>query len=318
MTGRDDRPSFIQRIIEVFLEGSLSVMLLLLSLLAGAVALGLTPREEDPQIEVPAADVMIDVPGATAEEVERQVTSQLEKLVLEIPGVEHVYSVSRDHGAVVTVRFHVGQDWEESLVKLHDKVAAHLDAVPEAVRGWVVKPVSVDDVAILNLTLWSDRLDDHSLRRVAEELARRLKRLSSTGAVSVIGILPGFWLLNSIGERTVAGLANPVFFTATAMIGMIALAGIAVRNAILLIEFVHEAQRSGMELQDALIRAGSVRFRAIFLTAGTAMLAALPITLDPIFSGLAWALIFGLLVSTAFTLVVIPVTYWLVYGPSEP
>jgi multidrug efflux pump subunit AcrB len=111
----------------------------------------------------------------------------------------------------------------------------------------------------------------------------------------------------------VGGYPDPVFFTATAMIGMIALSGIAVRNAILLIEFVHVALEQGVSLRAALLQAGAVRSRAIVLTAGTAMLAAIPITLDPIFSGLAWALIFGLSVSTVFTLFVVPVTYDLVY-----
>jgi multidrug efflux pump subunit AcrB len=131
--------------------------------------------------------------------------------------------------------------------------------------------------------------------------------------LTVIGILPGFWLLNALGGAPVGGHPNPVFFTATAMIGMIALSGIAVRNAILLIEFVHEALRRGESLREALLLAGAVRTRPILLTAGTALLSAVPITLDPIFSGLAWALIFGLLVSTAFTLFVVPVTYDLIY-----
>ncbi|MCX7017359.1 MAG: efflux RND transporter permease subunit, partial [Candidatus Sumerlaeota bacterium] len=131
--------------------------------------------------------------------------------------------------------------------------------------------------------------------------------------LTMIGIMPGFWLLNILGHGPVGGFPNPTFFTATAMIGMIALSGIAVRNAILLIEFVHESLKRGDDLRTALLTSGAVRFRPIFLTAGTAMLAAWPITLDPIFSGLAWALIFGLFVSTAFTLLVIPVTYDLVY-----
>ena len=135
--------------------------------------------------------------------------------------------------------------------------------------------------------------------------------------LTMIGIMPGFWLLNRVSATTVGGFPNPVFFTATAMIGMIALSGIAVRNAILLIEFAHERLRDGHELRDALLSCGAVRFRPIFLTAGAAMLAAWPITLDPIFSGLAWALIFGLFVSTLFTLVVIPVTYDLVYRDRE-
>jgi multidrug efflux pump subunit AcrB len=131
--------------------------------------------------------------------------------------------------------------------------------------------------------------------------------------LTFIGIMPGFWLLNAVVGGTVAGFPNPTFFTATAMIGMIALAGIAVRNAILLIEFLHVALGRGVELREALLEAGAVRMRAIVLTAGTAMLAAIPITLDPVFSGLAWALIFGLVVSTAFTLLIVPVTYYLVY-----
>jgi multidrug efflux pump subunit AcrB len=132
--------------------------------------------------------------------------------------------------------------------------------------------------------------------------------------LTMIGIMPGFWLLNLIGGGNIGGYANPTFFTATAMIGMIALSGIAVRNAILLIEFVHIALARGASLHDSLLRAGAVRTRAILLTAGTAMLAAAPITLDPVFSGLAWALIFGLVVSTGFTLLVVPVTYYLVYA----
>jgi multidrug efflux pump subunit AcrB len=131
--------------------------------------------------------------------------------------------------------------------------------------------------------------------------------------LTMIGIVPGFWLLNALTGGLVDGFPDPVFITATAMIGMIALSGIAVRNAILLIEFVHVALENGLSLRDGLLQAGAVRSRAIVLTAGTAMLAAIPITLDPIFSGLAWALIFGLSVSTVFTLLVVPVTYDLVY-----
>jgi len=131
--------------------------------------------------------------------------------------------------------------------------------------------------------------------------------------LTFIGIMPGFWLLNVLTGGAIGGYANPPFFTATAMIGMIALSGIAVRNAILLIEFLHLSLAAGASLREALLRAGAVRTRAILLTAGTAMLAAAPITLDPVFSGLAWSLIFGLLVSTAFTLVLVPITYDLVY-----
>jgi multidrug efflux pump subunit AcrB len=131
--------------------------------------------------------------------------------------------------------------------------------------------------------------------------------------LTLIGIMPGFWLLDVLGGGEIAGFANPTFFTATAMIGVIALSGIAVRNAILLIEFLHRALARGAALREALLEAGAVRVRPIALTAGAALLAAIPIAFDPIFSGLAWALIFGLVVSTAFTLVVVPIVYELVY-----
>jgi multidrug efflux pump subunit AcrB len=132
--------------------------------------------------------------------------------------------------------------------------------------------------------------------------------------LSVIGIMPGFWLLNQLGERVVDGFSNPVLFTATAMIGMIALAGIVVRNSLILIEFIHMALREGKSLQEALLIAGAVRMRPIFLTAGTTLLGNMVITLDPIFSGLAWAIIFGIAASTLLTLFVIPVLYSLVYA----
>jgi multidrug efflux pump subunit AcrB len=131
--------------------------------------------------------------------------------------------------------------------------------------------------------------------------------------LTVIGIMPGFWLLNLATGTTVGGHVNPVYFTATAMIGMIALAGIADRNAILLLDFIAQVRARGASLKEALIESGAVRFRPILLTAGSAMLGAWPITLDPVFSGLAWALIFGLVVSTAFTLLLVPVVYWMLY-----
>jgi multidrug efflux pump subunit AcrB len=132
--------------------------------------------------------------------------------------------------------------------------------------------------------------------------------------LTMIGIMPGFWLLNLVLNRPVGGYDTPVFFTATAMIGMIALAGIVVRNSIILIDFIHHALRRGTPLKEAIIESGAVRLRPILLTAGAALLGNWIITLDPIFSGLAWAIIFGVFASTAFTLVVIPVVYWLIYG----
>jgi multidrug efflux pump subunit AcrB len=128
--------------------------------------------------------------------------------------------------------------------------------------------------------------------------------------LGAIGIAPGFWILNGVAGGRVGGHPDPVWFTATAMIGMIALAGIVVRNSIILIDFVRHRQREGVALREAILDSGARRLRPILLTAGAAMLGAWPITLDPIFSGLAWSLVFGLVASTAFTLVVVPVAYF--------
>jgi multidrug efflux pump subunit AcrB len=131
--------------------------------------------------------------------------------------------------------------------------------------------------------------------------------------LTVIGIMPGFWLLNLVAGGHAGGYADPILFTATGMIGMIALAGIVTRDSIILVDFIHLSLARGRSLFDAIMESRVVRLRPILLTASAAMLGAAPITIDPIFSGLAWALIFGLFASTVFTLFVIPVAYWLVY-----
>ena len=135
--------------------------------------------------------------------------------------------------------------------------------------------------------------------------------------LTMIGIMPGFWLLNVLTAEQVGGYDTPVFLTATAMIGMIALSGIVVRNSILLIDFVERAKAAGKSVHDALLESGAVRFRPILLTAGTTLLGNVVITLDPIFSGLAWAIIFGIFASTPFTLLVIPIVYNLIYGSNK-
>jgi multidrug efflux pump subunit AcrB len=136
--------------------------------------------------------------------------------------------------------------------------------------------------------------------------------------LTIIGIMPGFWAMNHIGERVVAGVPDPVLFTATAMIGMIALAGIVVRNSLILVEFISQARAEGMTVRDAVIEAGAVRMRPVLLTAGTTLLGNLIITLDPVFNGLALSIIFGIVASTLFTLLVVPAVYLLVYGQEEP
>src|SRR5512144_559522 len=172
----------VQRIVRVFVTGPLSPVLLI-----GAVASVATPREEDPQIVVPMADVLVSFPGASAAEVEQLVTTPLEKLLWQERGVEHVYSVSRRDGAVVTARFFVGEDRERALVRVQSRIDANKDQAPPCVSGWIVRPVDIDDVPIVSLTLWSATLDDAALRRIAEELAARLEPTPDLSRTEIIG-----------------------------------------------------------------------------------------------------------------------------------
>ncbi|HLT02936.1 MAG TPA: efflux RND transporter permease subunit, partial [Geminicoccaceae bacterium] len=183
----------LERIIDVFLRGNVTPFLIVVALILGVVAVLVTPREEEPQIVVPMADVLISAPGLPVEEVERQVVTRLEKLLHQIDGVEHVYSIALPGSAVVTVRFHVGEDREESLVKIYNKIYSNVDSVPPDVASWVIKPIEIDDVPIVIVTLWSERpgvIDDHRLRRIAEELEIELQALPETNVTSVVGGRP--------------------------------------------------------------------------------------------------------------------------------
>jgi multidrug efflux pump subunit AcrB len=180
-------PGIVARIVSVFLTSRLSLLFVLFSLALGAAALLVTPREEDPQIVVPLADVYVSVPGAAAEEVEKLVATPLERLLWQIDGVEYVYSLSRRNMAIVTVRFYVGEDRERSLIKLHNKIQMNKDQVPPIVSGWVIKPVEIDDVPIVNLTLYSERYGDHQLRRIGEEVLSRLSEVEDISRTHIVG-----------------------------------------------------------------------------------------------------------------------------------
>jgi len=174
------------RLVKLFLLSKLPTIFILVSIFAGLVALVATPREEDPQIVVPMMDVLIRFPGATPEEVENLVVINLEKKLWEMDGLENLYSLARPGFAVVTAKFKVGEDREKSLVKLYNKVWSNMDEVPSGVTGWVVKPMSIDDVPIVTLSLFSDTADDYELRRVADELLHRLQRIPDTARSSVV------------------------------------------------------------------------------------------------------------------------------------
>jgi multidrug efflux pump subunit AcrB len=152
-------PGFAGRLAQRFVDSKLTQLVVLASLLLGLFAVLATPREEEPQIVVPFADIFVEMPGATIAEVEARVSIPLEKKLREIPGVEYVYSISQPGAALAIVRFYVGEDQERSMVKLHDKLRANLDLIPPGASPPLVKPRSTDDVPILALTLWSERVD---------------------------------------------------------------------------------------------------------------------------------------------------------------
>jgi multidrug efflux pump subunit AcrB len=183
----ETRKGILIRIVETFLSSQLPVMLVIISLCLGAFSIYITPKEEEPQIVVPMADVYVSAPGASPEEIEKLVTTPLEQILWEIDGVEYVYSMSLRESAVVTVRFFVGQDRENSILKLHNKIQMSLDRVPPIVENWLVKPVEIDDVPIVTLTLYSDQYSDHELRRVGEEVTTRLSRLENISRSQVFG-----------------------------------------------------------------------------------------------------------------------------------
>jgi multidrug efflux pump subunit AcrB len=178
------------KITQYFINSQLTVLLMAATAILGIFALIYTPREENPQITVPAANVMVMFPGASAKEVEEQFAKKLEAKLWEIPGVEDVYSVSMNSMALVTVKFYVGQDKERSMVKLYDKLMSNRDVAPPGASQPLVKPIDVDDVPIVAITLSAapgSAYDDAKLRLVADHVLDELRKVPGVGNTVVIG-----------------------------------------------------------------------------------------------------------------------------------
>lgn len=182
-----EKPGISGRIAGAFLTSKLTPLIVISALLLGVFAIIVTPREEEPQIVVPMVDVFVQYPGATAEEVDERVIRPMEKLLWEIKGVEYIYSIAKPGSALTIVRFHVGENTEDSLVKLYNKLMSNRDRIPRGVSEPLVKMKSIDDVPILSLSLWSDSYDGYQLRSVAREVADELKKAPDVSEVTVIG-----------------------------------------------------------------------------------------------------------------------------------
>ena len=189
-----------------FLKAQITPLLALTALLLGAFAVLVTPREEEPQINVTMANVFVPFPGASVRDVEQMVATPAEQVLSQIAGTEHVMSVSRPGMAIITVQFKVGVPRTEALVRLHDAVSANADWLPKGLGALdpLVKPKGIDDVPIVGLTLYSKTAGAFELERVAHSMEADLKRVPGTREVRTIGG-PGRAIMIEIDPARMSG-----------------------------------------------------------------------------------------------------------------
>ncbi|WP_374249234.1 efflux RND transporter permease subunit [Thermomonas sp.] len=179
------------RLAAAFQSNPLTPILAVMGLLLGLLAVMITPREEEPQIDVTMANVIVPFDGASSRDVEQWVSTPLEQKLSEVEGVKHVYSISRPGMAVLTVEFEVGVQRQPALVRLYNQVFSNADFLPAraGVGQPIVKPKGIDDVPVMALTLWSDdpQMDASRLAEVAHTLEAELKRIPGTRDITTIG-----------------------------------------------------------------------------------------------------------------------------------
>jgi multidrug efflux pump subunit AcrB len=186
---------------KAFIHSPLSPLLFFAMLFMGLLGLVFTPRQEDPQISVPMVDIFIQYPGAAAQQVSRLAIEPLQRIMSEIPAVEHVYSAAEHGQGIVTIQFVVGEQLERSVFKVHDKLQSNMDKMPPGVLPPLVKPKGIDDVPVVALTLWSQEVDDGALRTLALDVMQNLKEIENTGQSFVIGGRPEQVLIEVKPER---------------------------------------------------------------------------------------------------------------------
>ncbi len=175
------------KIAKGFIGSKLTVLLMIVFMVIGVYSSFLIPREEEPQIDVPMADIFVGYPGASPTEVESRVIKPLEKLISNIPGVEYVYSTAMKEQGMVIVQFYVGEDIERSFVKLYNEINKHMDIMPQGVTFPLVKTRAIDDVPVLGLTLWSEHYDDFQLKQIANELTNQIEKVTDVSITKKIG-----------------------------------------------------------------------------------------------------------------------------------
>ncbi|MEE4255074.1 MAG: efflux RND transporter permease subunit, partial [Desulfuromusa sp.] len=175
------------RIAEVFVTSKLTPLFILACAILGVFAVTQTPREENPQILVPGAEIMVTLPGASALEVEQMVVNPIEACVRQINGVDHTFAVAMNSIALIQVQFEVGEDKERSLVKIHDRLQSYCRELPADASKPIVRSIDVDDVPIVTVTLASEKYDDYALKRLADRMVERLRSLEEVSVTYVKG-----------------------------------------------------------------------------------------------------------------------------------
>ena len=171
------KTGFAGQIAKQFINSKLTPLLMVAFMVIGVYSAYLTPREEEPQIDVPIADIFLRYPGASPSEIESRVMQPLEKVVANIPGVEYVYSTSMPGQAMLIVQFYVGEDIERSLV----------NQMPKGTSLPLIKTRAIDDVPVLGLTFWSENYDDFQLKRLAQEVNNEIEKVAEVSETKVIG-----------------------------------------------------------------------------------------------------------------------------------
>ncbi|GAB6068908.1 efflux RND transporter permease subunit [Thiomicrorhabdus hydrogeniphila] len=170
-----------------YISSPITPLFLIASFLIGIFGVMFTPRQEDPQISVPMADIFIQYPGATSKQVEALVSEPLERLLKEISGVKHVYSASTRGQSLITVQFAVGENTEKALVNLYNKLSANTDIVPPGVKQPLIKPKGADDVPMVTFTLSSDDLSSSQLRLLGLDTLQSLGEIKGASQGFLIG-----------------------------------------------------------------------------------------------------------------------------------
>lgn len=178
---------FIPAVVGMFIRSKVTPLIIGFSVFLGVMAVLNLPREEEPQISVPVFDIFVSYPGANAEEVERRIVNVGERKLWEISGVEYIYSMARSEGAIITVRFKVGEDVEKSLIKLYTKVYSNLDSLAQGGSQPLIKLRSIDDVPVLTLTFHGENTDPVKLRKVVSDVQNIVSAVPDVSVTAITG-----------------------------------------------------------------------------------------------------------------------------------